>query len=249
MIRNGDEESDDCLVASSKYPVTQQYKILFSDTCYIFMFLGGSQIFGQLGAVGGSIVQEVVIWDMSEDFGSIMAAVCVIVGLISTVIYGIAFLNYKRQFLLFNLFQVISAIGIAISFLGLYLKSIPIFVAGTLFYSIFTFPSFLIMMELIGKRVGKEFDLVATGNVYFLTQVITAAMLELIGVMLNDKDRNKSAYSMLIMFTLLMLNGLFGVIASKTYDRPFKVDIRQKDKAPEAIEKKHDGGGGDDGAE
>ena len=46
----------------SKYSVTTQYRILFKDSCYIFMFLAGSQIFGILGAVGGSLVQEVEIW-------------------------------------------------------------------------------------------------------------------------------------------------------------------------------------------
>lgn len=187
------------------------------------MFLGGSQIFGQLGAVGGSIVQEVVIWDMSEDFGSIMAAVCVIIGLISSVIYGIFCMELKNQFLIFNLFQVVSAIGIAIASFGLYLKEIPTFVIGTLFYAIFTFPSFPIMMELIGKRVGKEFDLVATGNVFFLTQVVTAVMLEINGLMLDGKDKTMSIFSMVILFCLLLLNGLFGLLASKKYSTPFQV--------------------------
>lgn len=187
------------------------------------MFLAGSQIFGQLGAVGGSIVQQVVIWDMSENFGSIMAAVCVIVGLISSVIYGVFFMELKKQFLIFNIFQVVSAIGIAIASLGLYLKDIPIFVIGTLFYAIFTFPSFPIMMELIGKRVGKEFDLVATGNVFFLTQVVTAAMLEVNGLMLDGKDKKMSLISMGLLVGLLLLNGLFGLIASKKYSSPFVV--------------------------
>lgn len=43
-----------------------QYRILFKDSCYIFMFLAGSQIFGILGAVGGSLVQEVKLGDLSE---------------------------------------------------------------------------------------------------------------------------------------------------------------------------------------
>ena len=56
----------DELSISQKIPVTVQYKILFSDGCYVLMFLSGSNIFGLLGAIGGTIVQEVVIWDLSE---------------------------------------------------------------------------------------------------------------------------------------------------------------------------------------
>lgn len=60
------EEDDDDLVASQRIPVATQYCILFQDGCYVFMFLAGSQIFGILGAVGGSLVEEVVIWGGSE---------------------------------------------------------------------------------------------------------------------------------------------------------------------------------------
>jgi len=60
------DEEDDELAASLRIPVTTQYWLLFQDSCYIFMFLAGSQIFGILGAVGGSLVQEVMIWGKTE---------------------------------------------------------------------------------------------------------------------------------------------------------------------------------------
>jgi hypothetical protein len=60
------DSADDEVAASQRVPVITQYKLLFRDGCYIFMFLAGSQIFGLLGAVGGSLVQEVVIWGGSE---------------------------------------------------------------------------------------------------------------------------------------------------------------------------------------
>ena len=204
-----------------RYPVTLQYKILLKDVCYIFMFISCSQIFGLMGAFGGVIVQEVVIWDLSEDLGSIMAAACVIVGLVSSILVSVTLLKYKNQFMIFIVFQVLSAIGICISYLGLTLKNIPVVIVGTLIYSIFTFPSFPIMIELIGKRVGKPFELVATGNVYFMTQVITAVVLAIVGSLLNDKEKSKSTYSFILISGLLLLNGLFGYIASITSRWPF----------------------------
>jgi len=60
------EEDVDDLTASQKIPVTVQYKILFRDKGYFLMLLGGSNIFGIMGAVGGSIVQEATIWGQSE---------------------------------------------------------------------------------------------------------------------------------------------------------------------------------------
>jgi len=58
FVRQDENEPD----PSTKIPASTQYRILFKDSCYIFMFLAGSQIFGILGAVGGSLVQEVEIW-------------------------------------------------------------------------------------------------------------------------------------------------------------------------------------------
>lgn len=49
-----------------RIPVCTQYRLLFADRSYVFMFLAGSHIFGVLGAVGGTIVQEVTIWGQSE---------------------------------------------------------------------------------------------------------------------------------------------------------------------------------------
>lgn len=185
------------------------------------MFLSCSHIFGLLGAFGGAIVQEVVIWDFSEDFGSVTAAVCVIVGLVSSIVASVTILKYKHQFTFFIVFQIVSALGIVLAYFGLVLKSIPVMLCGTLIYSIFTFPSFPIMIELIGKRVGKAFELVATGNVYFLTQVVTAVVLAISGAMLNSKKRSKSTESFIFIIGLLLLNGLYGFIAYKTNHRPF----------------------------
>lgn len=206
-----------------KFPVSTQYKILFKDPCYIFMFLGASQIFGILGAVGGCLVQVVIIWGMSETLGSIMAAICVISGLISSILYGAFLLNYQRQFLLFNVSQLASSVGILVSLLGLWKGLVPVFVVGTLLYSIFTFPSFLIIMEQMGKRVGKEFDLVASGNVFFLIQIITAILLEVFGVILDGKSKLASAVCIFIVAFLLLLNGLFGLLAAKYFQSPFVV--------------------------
>jgi len=92
---------------------------------------------------------------------------------------------------------------------------------GTLLYAAFTFPSFPIMMELIGKRVGKELELVATGNVAILTQVITAALLQIVASIISAPSKENSLLSFIIFGMCLLFNGLFGACAALRADTPF----------------------------
>ena len=84
---------------------------------------------------------------------------------------------------------MISAVGIGIFYIGLTMKNAVVLTSGTLIYACFTFPSFPIMMEQIGKRVGKNLDLIATGNVFFLTQLVTAVVLTLIGLIISGQTK------------------------------------------------------------
>jgi len=86
------------------------------------------------------------------------------------------------------------------------------------------------MMELIGKRVGKELELVATGNVFFLTQVITAILLAIIGALINDDSKTNSTISLIIIASLLLINFLYGVGASCLSNRPFDKSIPSGEK-------------------
>ena len=131
-------------------------------------------------------------------------------------------MQYKNQFTIFCCLQLLSALGIATSYAGLYLKSIPVLVIGTLLYALFTFPSFPVMMELIGKRVGKDMDLVATGNVFFLTQVVTSLLLAAVGFILNTESKVNSTYSFVLMLALVLCTTLYGWLASTSFDTPFK---------------------------
>lgn len=218
---------------ANRISVYDQYKLLFRDRCYVFMMLAGSHIFGVMGAVGGTIVQEVTIWGQSEvglfdqNLGSVLAAVCVVVGLVSSIIGSLTLMKLKSQFCVFCSLQLVSALGIATSYAGLFFSSIPILVVGTLLYATFTFPSFPVMMELIGKRVGKEMDLVATGNVFFLTQVVTSLLLAAVGFILNTESKANSTYSFVLIFALISCTFVFGWVASKSIHSPFNSQLAE----------------------
>ena len=190
------------------------------------MMCGGSCIFGLLGAFGGAIVQEVVIWNMSENLGSILAAICVLIGLVSSVVYAVLYIEKPNQLRNFISFQAISLVGCGVCVLGLVIDMPAVLVGGTLLYAVFTFPSFPIMMEQIGKRVGKELELVATGNVFFMTQLITAGLLFGVGALLDMNTKTASllsfgAYSMVILITLF-----FGVGAWNKSTSEFLTKLR-----------------------
>ena len=130
-------------------------------------------------------------------------------------------MKYKNQFRIFCLLQFVSAIGIFLCYIGLYIDNNYILVTGTLIYAVFTFPSFPVMMELIGKRVGSSLELVATGNVFFLTQVITAILLAIIGFILNEESKANSTYSFIIILAIIFSSLIFGILSSKTFNRKF----------------------------
>ena len=137
-------------------------------------------------------------------------------------------LEYPRQFMLFGIFQGVSAAGILVCYIGLAASSNITTVIGTLIYAAFTFPSFPIMMELIGKRVGKELDLVATGNVFFMTQIITAVMLQVFSWLIGSNTKAGSTSSFILLMLLLGFNLVLGILASTRYKIPFDKDPGDK---------------------
>lgn len=142
-----------------------------------------------------------------------MSGLSVIVGLASAVLFEIFFSTSKKQYEIFIVCQAVSICGTLSSFTGLYYHITPLCVVGSILYATSSFPSFPIMMELIGKRVGKELQLVATGNVFILNMFETAVGLVAVGSMLTNKTG--SFISFVVLIVLLGLNGVCGVLALK----------------------------------
>ena len=138
-------------------------------------------------------------------------------------------MDHPNQFMIFGVCQLASAGGMLVAFIGLWVESKVIIVIGTIAYAISTFPSFPIMMELIGKRVGKELELVATGNVFILTQIISAILIILVSYIIEGDPRPElklpSVITFAIMVVLLLLNYLLGYIAGEKYKIPLDKEI------------------------
>lgn len=63
---NDESSSEDEFELVTKLTIMQQYKILFSDPCYVYQCIGGFQVFGIMGMIGGLFVQEAGLWGFSE---------------------------------------------------------------------------------------------------------------------------------------------------------------------------------------
>ena len=114
-------------------------------------------------------------------------------GTISTVITsGQSKKSLKRKGCLGSILLLFGALCIVIAALGVSLKNVPTVVTGTLLYAIFTFPSFPLMMELIGKRVGKDFDLVATGNVFVVGSFTSTFLYSLFDYLITSNGSHRS---------------------------------------------------------
>jgi hypothetical protein len=163
-------------VSYSKYSVTTQYRILFKDSCYIFMFLAGSQIFGLSFAFLGILDLYFEQWELDKNISfDHFKLFFLLIGLISVILHRLLFKRQNHLYLrIFMGEQVLAAGGVTLVLVGLIIYENMCIVIGMVIYAIFTFPSFPIMMELIGKRVGKNLDLTATGNVFAMDFAITA---------------------------------------------------------------------------
>ena len=75
--------------------------------------------------------------------------------------------------------QMVGILGLCAVIWGLYVQVNPCVIFGLGAYSIFTFPSFSISLQAIGKRTGKLTDLVATANIFTVGQIFAAAIFSI----------------------------------------------------------------------
>lgn len=206
-----------------------QYKILFKDSTYIFLLLSGAHIFGLMGALGATLVQQVVIWGFDEvrfviikGIGSLLAAGCVIIGLVSSIVYSILYLEKRGQLIIFSFMQFFCFVSMGGALAGMVIGSTALLVAGVILYAICAFPCFPLILELIGKRYGKDFELIATANVYILTPFITSILLFLDGLLLDSGTEAGSYSCFAISCGLLICNLFYGLIARSLMAKPFR---------------------------
>lgn len=107
--------------------------------------------------------------------------------------------NSKRQFAIWS--QLLASASAACIAYGVAKKNMMFAMGGLASFSIFTFPSLTILLHTIGNRVGKNFDLVATGNVFTGGSAVTCLLLAI-------DDYTVSMLSDIRASTVYMLEGL-----------------------------------------
>lgn len=111
---------------------------------------------------------------------------------------------------------------------GVYAKYVTVTVVGLSVYSIFTFPSITILIQVIGNRVGSNFDLIATGNVFTASSAITCLLIGINDLLLsvsNDK-RMVTAQMMAGVSCLTLLNALLCMCGNKYLSTKFSSKIK-----------------------
>lgn len=72
--------------------------------------------------------------------------------------------------------HTVGMLGLLSTVVGLVLGNNLAIVAGLTSHSIFTFPSFPVVLQAVGKRVGKNFDLVATASIFMQGHTVSALL-------------------------------------------------------------------------
>src|SRR3990167_1544245 len=106
--------------------------------------------------------------------------------------------------------QVLGAVALGVAAVAYHYGAFEVLVGGTLLYAVFTFPSFPIIMGIIGNRVGKDYDMIATGNVFVMAQLVTALVVAGSGLLIDDRDWGANTTSTMVVLVglpvALMLN-------------------------------------------
>ena len=84
---------------------------------------------------------------------------------------------------------------------------------------------FPIMLEQITIRVGKQYILLATGNVYFLSQALAAVFAQVFGIILSDKSRESSEMAIRMGMGIMALSLMLSMYAGLRSKSPFLADV------------------------
>lgn len=83
----------------------------------------------------------------------------------------------KKQFTVYG--SIIGSFSMVSLVFGIKEENTVLAVIGIALYSIFTFPSLTILIQMIGKRAGSDFDLVATANTFVFGTFVACLLLGL----------------------------------------------------------------------
>lgn len=212
------EYEKDELQVTSKFTVTQQYAVLLGDKCFVYSILGGGFV---QGVICSKLTLDSQIYAPSGFLATTTAYAGAIFCTISSIMILYNFLSpkYKRQmYYAFANLQIISAFGLGIVVLGLYLKIIYVLLIGETIYAIGAIISLSIIIEAISKRVGKDLDLVATASTFSFGQIVSAIIFSISDWFLDSTSPELAYLTYIIvgaMALILLLAGLFAVFANR----------------------------------
>jgi len=201
------------LIEKPKVDICRQYRILFSDPVYISMMLSSGLMFGSLGTIGGCLVQEVVIWGMDEKIGSYLAAYSVLIGLFGSIFYSLILSEVRSQLMMSFIFQAISLGSCGLACYSMTQKNQLMMYLATGIYALTTYPAFMILIDQIGKLVGKSMELTGTSAVYSLSSIIMGTSLFFIGLIIKDETEDQSVISFIVIGSMMVLSVVFNLFA------------------------------------
>lgn len=171
------------LEVNSRHSVWHQYRLVFRDACYLSLSIAAALSYGVADALIFTLHQNKKGWDANkvvpfkQKTNLFLTSIYFLASLVSLVALRLVLtfcVKKSKKYTFLVASQVVGLLGLCATIAGLILHlNIPT-IAGLVIYSIFTFPSFPVSLQAIGKRVGEHLDLVATANVFMMGQTVTA---------------------------------------------------------------------------
>lgn len=127
----------------------------------------------------------------------------------------------KKNFTIYG--SILGSLSMISTMIGVVTDQIIPSLCGIALYSIFTFPSLTILIQMIGKRVGTDFDLVATGNIFVLGSLATLLILGGYQVLLFFFDNKLATIAMSGAIGILTVSNVFLIACgTSSFNTKFK---------------------------
>ena len=113
---------------------------------------------------------------------------------------------------------MVGVLGLGVTITGLIFHIKVAIIAGLGLYSIFTFPSFSITLQAIGKRTGPYTDLVATANIFTVGEIVSAVVF-CIHLALKTYYRTDNGVLIGVMSAMIFLSAVCCLMLAKGFNR------------------------------
>ena len=224
------EHTRDELRPQSDHSVCKQYRLLLRDSCYRYMLCAGSLSFCFPLCVHALLPLYLDVFGFDkvpaahQSLAAYFSMGFLIAGLSAVGLLFMA-LSSKRQPELRGIafLQLLAVLAHLLLLAGLLLTDVHMLLGALVLFGFSVFPSFSTVMVLIGRRVGSNFDLVATATLLYLAKSLALVFFAAVDFNYHATANKRRAMgiSVLVLLCMSVVSLVCGLLSISHHKKRF----------------------------